>query len=225
MATADVCTPHDVRTTLNYYAPIGEEPPYQYVEEPPEGKLLTNVGTAPYPALVHDARGREDEFSLDTNGFQYVEWPSVERDSAFEDEERIKEKYYPEVEKILKKVAGAKRVFIFNHTIRRQPEENDIPGPQNRGPIERVHVDQTYQASADRVKRHFPEEADRLSKSRVRIINVWRPIHHPVAHKPLAVCDWRYLSHRDLVHVRYIYPDREGSTYSVKYNISTFANL
>ena len=55
-------------------------------------------------------------------------------------------------------------------------------------------------------------------KGRVRIINVWRPIHHPVAHKPLAVSDWRYLDQNDLVPVRFIYPHREGSTYSVRYN-------
>ncbi|KAL1950715.1 hypothetical protein VTO73DRAFT_5839 [Trametes versicolor] len=218
MATASVLTPHDIPTTLNYYAPVGDEAPYQYVQEPPAGKPSTNIGTDPQPVLVHDARGHESEFSLDQNGFQYVQWPSVE--SEFNDEERIKEKYYPEVEEILKKVAGAKRVFIFDHTIRsKQVQEvtNDKPVTY-RGPVERVHIDQTYNASVNRVKYHLPEDADRLLKSRVRIINVWRPIHHPVAHKPLAVSDWRYLAPEDLVSVRFIYPHREGSTYSVRYN-------
>ncbi|KAI0632412.1 hypothetical protein C8Q77DRAFT_1218795 [Trametes polyzona] len=215
MATAAVLAPHDVPTTLNYYAPVGDEAPFQYVTDPPEGRPQTNIGTDPQPVLVHDARGRESEFSLDKNGFQYVNWPSVE--SEFDDEERIKEKYYPEVEEILKKVAGAKRVFIFDHTIRRK-QPTDTKPSQYRGPVERVHIDQTYQASVNRVKYHLPEDADRLLKSRVRIINVWRPIHHPVAHKPLAVSDWRYLDEKDLVSVRFIYPHREGSTYSVKYN-------
>ena len=52
----------------------------------------------------------------------------------------------------------------------------------------------------------------------MRIINVWRPIGHPVAHKPLAVSDWRHLSEKDLVSVHFIYPHRTGSTYSVRYN-------
>lgn len=81
-----------------------------------------------------------------------------------------------------------------------------------------MHIDQTYNASVERVKYHLPEEADRLLKGRVRIINVWRPIHHPVAHKPLAVSDWRYLDEHDLVSVHFIYPHRTGSTYSVRYN-------
>ncbi|KAI0662216.1 hypothetical protein C8Q70DRAFT_909721 [Cubamyces menziesii] len=216
MATADVLAPHDVPTTLNYYAPTDEEAPYQYVQDPPEGKAWSNIGTDPHPVLVHDARGHEEDFSLDQNGFQYVKWPSVEKE--FDDEERIKAQYYPEVEEILKKVAGAKRVFIFDHTIRRKPQEGAKLGPQYRGPVERVHIDQTYKASVARVQYHLPEDAERLLKSRVRIINVWRPIHHPVAHKPLAVSDWRYLDENDLVSVRFIYPHREGSTYSVRYN-------
>lgn len=116
MATAAVLTPHDVQTTLNYYAPIGAEEPYQYVLEPPAGKAPNNIGVDPKQVTVHDARGRENEFGLDKSGFQFVHWPSVENE--FDNEERIKAQYYPEIEEILKKVAGAKRVFIFDHTIR-----------------------------------------------------------------------------------------------------------
>ena len=116
MATAAVLAPHDVPTSLNYYTPIGTEEPYQYVLAPPEGKEPNNLGVEPHDVTVHDARGREAEFSLDKNGFQWVHWPSVEKD--FTDDEVIKERYYPEVERLLKEVVGAKRVFIFDHTIR-----------------------------------------------------------------------------------------------------------
>nr|VWO99179.1 N/A [Ganoderma boninense] len=216
MATAAVLAPHGVPTSLNYYTPIGTEEPYQYVLSPPAGKEPNNIGLDPRDVTVHDARGRESEFSLDTNGFQFVNYPSVEKE--FDDDERIKEVYYPEVEKLLKDVAGAKRVFIFDHTLRRKPDPNAAQGPTNRGPVERVHIDQTYNASVERVKHHLPEDAARLLQSRVRIINVWRPIHHPVAHKPLAVSDWRHLDEKDLVSVHFIYPHRTGSTYSVRYN-------
>ena len=103
---------------------------------------------------------------------------------------------------------------------RRKPVEGvDNPDQPHRTPVERVHIDQTYVASVNRVHYHLPAEADRLLKGRVRIINVWRPIRNPVHHKPLAVSDWRKLdTDNDLVSVRFIYPDREGSTYSVKYN-------
>ena len=54
----------------------------------------------------------------------------------------------------------------------------------------------------------------------MRIINVWRPIAHPVAHTPLALADWRTLTRdgSDLVAVKLVYPDRVGSTLSVRYS-------
>jgi len=217
MATAAVLTPHDVPTTLNYYAPIGDEAPYQYASEPPTGTAKNNIGQDPHPVVVHDARGRESEFTIDTTGFQYVKHVSAE--TEFGDEERIKTVYYKEVEDILKKEVGAKRVFIFDHTIRRKAVADSDGNPDLRGPAERVHIDQTYDASVKRVHYHLPEDADRLLKGRVRIINVWRPIKNPVAHRPLAVSDWRYLDEaHDLVPARLIYPHREGSTFSVRYN-------
>ncbi|KAI0648328.1 hypothetical protein C8Q79DRAFT_905919 [Trametes meyenii] len=219
MAATAVLTPRDVPTTLNYYAPAEptNEAPYRFVEDPTDGKPRTNLGTDSHPAVIHDARGREAEFSLDVHGFQFVKWPSVE--SAFADDERIKEKYYPEAEEILKKVAGGKRIFIFDHTIRRRkPDDAEPETRTNRGPGLRVHVDQSQAAGAARVRYHLPGEADRLLKGRVRIINVWRPIENPVAHHPLAVSDWRTLDEKDLVPVRLIYPHREGSTYGVKYS-------
>ncbi|TBU34136.1 hypothetical protein BD311DRAFT_735764 [Dichomitus squalens] len=261
MAIASVLAPRDVPTTLNFYKPLNEEPPHRYAYAV-EGKPQTNVGSEPHSAVVHDVRGREAEFSLDKNGFQWVHWPSVEKD--FVDDEVIKEKYYPEVERLLKEVAGAKRVFIpsenvpdsgrirsnsilllgafeiceryfagthakesrdtfslgfiFDHTIRRSPNSEDQRDPKRRGPAELVHIDQTYEASIERVKYHLPDEADRLLNSRVRIINVWRPIANPVAHKPLAVADWRTLDHANLVKTALHYPHRTGSTYSVRYD-------
>ena len=82
-----------------------------------------------------------------------------------------------------------------------------------------MHIDQTFDASVQRVREHLGDDAERLLKSRVRLINVWRPIGNPVAHKPLAVSDWRFVNvSNDLVPVRLIYPHRNGSNYSVKYN-------
>jgi len=217
MATEVLRTPHNVQTTMNYFAPEDTEQPYIYVYEPPEGKPKTNIGAEPHDAVVHDVRGKEDTVGLDKTGFQFVKHVSEEND--FLDEELIKTRYYKEVEELLKKQTGAKRVFVFDHTIRRN--YTDAPGGDRnvRGPVERVHIDQTFDASVARVHRHLGPDAERLLKSRVRIINVWRPIGNTVAHKPLAVADWRTLNvENDLVPVRFIYPDRTGGTYSVKYS-------
>ena len=116
MATAAVLTPGDVPTIMNYYKPIGSEPPFQYVRDPPEGTPKNNIDADPHPVVVYDVRGKEDTVSLDTTGFEFVKHTSEIKD--FDDEERIKDVYYKEVEELLKKQTGAKRVFIFDHTIR-----------------------------------------------------------------------------------------------------------
>ncbi|KAI5120780.1 hypothetical protein M0805_004742 [Coniferiporia weirii] len=217
MATAEVLASHDVPTTLNYYIPSGDEAPFVYVMDPPEGRPSHNLGAEPHPALIHDVRGKEDTVGLDKTGFQFVKHTSTE--TEFLDEERIRTVYYKEVEELLKREVGAKRVVIFDHTIRRNYAEAPEGAKNVRGPVNRVHIDQTFDASIARVHRHLGAEADRLLKGRVRIINVWRPIGHAVAQNPLAVADWRTLDvEHDLVPVRFIYPDRDGSTFSVKYN-------
>lgn len=135
-AAAVLPAPHDVPTTLNYYAPIGDEAPFQYVQQPPEGVPKHNIGADPQPATIHDVRGKEDTVSLDKTGFQFVKHVSDEKE--FLDEERIKSVYYKEVEELLKKEAGAKRVFIFDHTIRRNYRDTymDPNGTRDlRGPV------------------------------------------------------------------------------------------
>lgn len=68
---------------------------------------------------------------------------------------------------------GASKIFIFDHTIRRGAGDNRSPGNGvARGPVQRVHIDQTYTASLSRVPFHLPaEEATELLKGRVQIIN------------------------------------------------------
>lgn len=64
--------------------------------------------------------------------------------------------------------------FAFStadHTIRR--EAKDVrQGVQLRGPVRRVHIDQSYSASEQRVSHHLPDEASELLKKRFQIINV-----------------------------------------------------
>ncbi|THG95404.1 hypothetical protein EW145_g7964 [Phellinidium pouzarii] len=220
MATAEILAPRDVPTSLNYFKPSGEEAPFSYVQDPPAGTPKTNLSHEPHPVLIHDVRGKEDSVSLDTTGFQFVQHTSTE--TEFVDEERIRSVYYKEVEELLKRETGAKRVFIFDHTIRRNYTDEDDGGRGKngvRGPGQRAHVDQTPEAAIARVRRHLGADAERLLKGRVRLINVWRPIGNPVAHYPLAVADWRTVDARhDLVPVRLVYPDYVGSTFAVKHS-------
>jgi len=75
-------------------------------------------------------------------------------------------------------------------------------------PVSSVHNDQTAKAVVNRVRLQLPDEADRLLKGRVRVINAWRPISHPVEDCPLAFCDgstvdMAYMIRTDHVRRRY----------------------
>lgn len=110
---------------------------------------------------------------------------------------------------------GAHKVFIFDHTIRHASADNRTPAAALRGPVKRVHIDQSYAASASRVKYHFGADAEKLLEGRYQIINAWRPIR-TIRKSPLAVADATSVSDDDLVPVKLIYPDREGETCSVR---------
>lgn len=110
--------PRDVETTLNYYTGTSDgDAPYHYISSPPPDRPRTNVEIASVPSVVHDVRGKEGQVGLDLTGFAFVQSPSKEK--LFEDDKAIKEGYYKEVEELVKReVKDAKRVFIFDHTIR-----------------------------------------------------------------------------------------------------------
>lgn len=211
-------TKHDVLTTMNYYlaASDGSPPAPQYVDRPETYERPV----FPLQVTVHDITGNEDKYTLDGNGFQIVKHESGEKE--FLDDEKIKREYYAETEQLLKGVTGATKIFIFDHTIRRQKKDERERGAANsstslRGPVKRVHIDQSYEASVQRVHHHLPEEADELLKGRFQIINVWRPIR-PILADPLAVADAYSVPDSDLVSVPLIYPNRKGATYTVKPN-------
>lgn len=115
-------------------------------------------------------------------------------DINFTSNESIWERYYPEVERLLLEyIPEAKGIRLFDHTVRL------IGG--NRPPVLRVHIDQTKAAAIGRVRAVLPEEADELLKTRVRIINVWRPLNEPVQCSPLAFADSTTVSDEAVVAV------------------------
>ena len=165
----------------------------------------------PHEVTVHDIRGRESEFDINVNGFGVVKGVQSE-EKEFTDDESIKSKYYPEVEKVLlDNVPGAKRVFLFDHTVRRSDPN------AKRAPVNRAHIDQTTKSAIARVHYHMGDEAPELLKGRYRLINVWRPLNGPVVSSPLAYADSRSVPDDDIVGVEHRYPHRTGETAGVKY--------
>lgn len=199
-------------SSLIFYSPPTDgSAPFNYVEPQPEGQPQRNYGENPHEVTVHDIRGRESEFDINVNGFGVVKGVQSE-EKEFTDDESIKSKYYPEVEKVLlDNVPGAKRVFLFDHTVRRSDPN------AKRAPVNRAHIDQTTKSAIARVHYHMGDEAPELLKGRYRLINVWRPLNGPVVSSPLAYADSRSVPDDDIVGVEHRYPHRTGETAGVKY--------
>ncbi|KAF2008039.1 hypothetical protein P154DRAFT_516788 [Amniculicola lignicola CBS 123094] len=201
-----------VTASLSFFSPPADgSKPHNYVEPLP-GVPQRNFGDKWVDVPINDLRGQESKFTLDNNAFEVLSGVSSS-EHDFLDDEQIKRVYYPEVEKlVLDHVPGAKRVLLFDHTIRRS-----TPGAK-RAPVTRVHIDQTPSSAESRVRFHLPEEADTLLASRYRIINIWRPLNGPVMASPLAVADSATTADEDLVPIEHRYPDRNGETAAVRHN-------
>lgn len=206
-----------VTATLNYlqWAPdrsTGERP-RSFTYPPGDGTPRTNMVAEPHAVPIRDIRTEDRAFTLDREGFTVVAHQSVVTD--FGNEAQIRDLYYPEAERLLRRVTGAARVHIFDHTLRRRIPglEDNRDGP--RQPATRVHVDHTARSGPQRVRDLLPDEAEELLRGRVQVVNVWRPINHPVYDAPLAVADARSVPFSDLVPSDLIYPNRVGETYSV----------
>jgi len=216
-----VATAQSVEAELHFLSPALKEKPYTY-----STSSDTNITTVDYQVPITDLRSLPESevasYVTDKSGFQWVKNESKLKGDDFFDEEKVKNEYYAEIDTFLKKTLGARRTFIFDHTVRRAPPAGEKVefgrDPNARAPIPRAHVDQSPRAGAERVFLHLGDDAERLSKGRVQIINVWRPIRGPVQDWPLAVADYSTLNPlTDLQPTDLIYPNRTGETYSVRY--------
>lgn len=111
-----------IKGTINYVAPPTGLALYSYTG--PTSKISTNVNLDPRNILIHNARGRENDFILDVNGFQFLKHTSTLTD--FSNEYIIKKDYYPEVKQLLKECTGADRIMITGHAVRLFSHTNEL---------------------------------------------------------------------------------------------------
>lgn len=205
----------EIVAPINYIVPIGEKP-FSYTYDPPPGKPWRNTAYEPRPMAVRDARRLAEQPTLESAGFTLVDAPSAVRD--FYDERQLVDTYYGEVEALVKKLTGASKVVVFDHTIRDGRNiKRDDRGV--REPVKRAHNDYTLRSAPQRVWDLLPpEEAERRLKKRYAIINVWRSIAGTIEQQPLGIVDARSVPFEDFIASDLIYRDRLGETYGVRHN-------
>jgi hypothetical protein len=203
-----------IEATVNYYLDTGEKP-FTSTGGPGSLDVRTGGGQDPRRVEIRNGRREAEDFTLDRNGFHFVRHDTKVRD--FFDQAEIRATYYPEMEALVKAQSGASRVIVFDHTLRTADDEAR-EARKIREVVRRVHNDYTEWSGPQRLRDILPQEADALLASRFAIVQVWRPIRHPVETFPLGICDARSLATTDLVVSERRYPDRIGQTYAITYN-------
>jgi hypothetical protein len=206
--------PATIETTLNYIVDDGTK--VFTITAGPGGQDVRSGGTPdPHRVVLHNGRPIAKNLDLEKHGFRFVRHDTKVAD--FYDEAEIKRVYYPEMEALIKAESGAKRVVVFDHTLRTADDELR-ESKKIREVVRRVHNDYTEWSGPQRVRDILPGEADELLKRRFAIIQVWRPIRHPVETNPLAMADARTLAPDDMIIAERRYPDRIGQTYAIRFN-------
>lgn len=201
-------------TEFTYLVDTGKKP-VTYVNIPEEEQ--TDQGTyETHSHTVADARPMAESLDLDREGFALVRHET--RVTDFYDDDQLENVYKPELERLVKTHTGARRVVVFDFTLRAQDE--DLRKEKGvRSPVRRVHNDYTVRSAPQRVRDLMPaDEAEDLLSRRFAIVNVWRPMFGPLESKPLALLDARSIAPADLVSTERRAKDRIGEVQHVTFN-------
>ena len=208
-----------VRATLNYSVDNGIPPDY-YFYEPDPGVQLNPPGTDLQAVDIHDGWPQVDQFSLDREGFELHDFggtgPVFDQ---FDDDASIHERFYPQVIDHVKQHTGAKRVVVFDHTIRKRlPADLKAQTEVQRPAVMLVHSDYTVASGPQRVRDILGREAEPLLQGRVAFYNLWKPLYRRVEELPLAMCDATTHAPQDLLRMDLKYRERTGEIYVMRHS-------
>lgn len=204
-----------IEAFVNYSVDTGEKPAsYGGIRSAEADKKRTGKYQE-YKMPIRDGRAVADKLSLEREGFILVRHETEVKD--FYDEIEVRSIYYPEIEQLVKNASGAKRVLVFDHTLR-SADSATREAKQISGPVRNAHNDYTEWSGPQRVRDLLPDEAEELLKRRFAVIQVWRPIRNPVQREPLAIADARSIGTKELFPSSRVYPDRVGEVYHCAFN-------
>ena len=214
-AASGPASPHDVRSALTFIVPQDTKP---YFESSALTGGLPKVyfETEARVVDVRDMRQVADQLSLDRQGFVLVPHETAVADLY--DDAALAAEYNGEVEVLLRRVTGADRVAVFDHT-RRSDQPAGAANPDGaRAPADRVHVDYTVASGPKRAADVLGADAVERTLAgggRIMQVNVWRPIRGPVRRSPLALADAGSVRPADLIATDQRFPDRVGEIYQL----------
>lgn len=108
--------PNSTTGTLLYFVPPASgERAYQHINtDSTTGERKRNFTREEKTVVIENVRGKEANYSLDTTGYQFYKHKS--QFNAFTNDAAIRAEYYAESIELLKKLTGASRVELFDHS-------------------------------------------------------------------------------------------------------------
>lgn len=207
----------DVRANFNYTVDNGVQPEIYFYDAPP-GAPQRAPGDDPHEMAVQDGGHRAQSFNLDREGFALREFGSPFE--AWDDDAAIRQGFYGAVAEFVRRQVGAKRVVVFDHTIRTKANAQQQTAEHTttqRAPVMLVHCDYTPLSGPLRVRQLLPDEADALLERRVAFYNFWKPLRRRVEEKPLAMCDTTTTAPEDFLTLKMNYRDRIGQIFVLRH--------
>jgi len=203
-----------VEADLNYAVATGEKPVSEtYGKDGLERRYTGRF--EPRRVRIADARAITNTLSLDKEGFELVGQQT--RVASFFDRHELETVYYPEMQSLIAARTGARRVEIFDHTLR-SGDADARTVRKIREPVKAVHNDYTEWSGPQRVRDLLGGEAETLLKKRFAIVQTWRAIGGDIARDPLAIADARSIDFRDFIPAERRFPDRVGEIYQLAFS-------
>ncbi len=187
------------------------------------GWTTSNYVRIPTRLPIYDLRGRENDFNLDKNGFEFHKYVG-DIHSVFDNKSQVQQSYYEDIRNLLKKRLGASRVIIFNHSIRFRgpPLPADQCDDNHKNPVFYPHFDNDPSSAKLKVKEILgEEEAQKVLNNHFQIINVWKPLGpNPITNTPLTICDYQSLDIKNDIHISEVRGSESTiSSYALSRNI------
>jgi len=203
------------------------EKPYRIFANIPKDAPDQRLGNLEFDEkdiVLRDIRNESFTPTLDNNGFTIKKHVSTLCLVDYTDRALVEEQYLPQMEALLKSEdPSIYRVFFFDWRLRSSEDVGQVDQLDLNDyttflkPAQEVHVDQSPLSALQRVQSQLSDDAEQLLKGRVRILNLWRPLVHPVEDYPLAICNGATVCEEDLMASDHVRRHYTGETYYVRY--------
>ncbi|KAG5781164.1 hypothetical protein H9Q73_005188 [Fusarium xylarioides] len=210
------------QTEKPYYVagPLGKD------DEPRRTNAVFETKTVDF----QDLRGAEKSYTLQKDGFTYVRDELTVFAGLQSVEETALHRYANDTLQLMKGIFGTDSCWVYAYKFRSSADICRPAGvPTGEAclpdePATKGHIDQTLDGGFRRIRRHLtPEEQGEFlgqtpPKWRFLIVNTWRPVNHPVANYPLAICHPATVDiEQDAIATDRVSPEFQGENYYLKF--------